>query len=111
MVNTVELGETIDIAYKYCKKGELSGFLRDLIVEYDEKQQNHKQNGKQLVKTLFIQNMIYLFSAITLIIYGLSLLLDLVSALSIGLIMLCGFLLFINGLLNMKTRKEVLNGY
>lgn len=91
-----------DVARKYCGDN-LSRFLRELIQQYDE-----KQNVKKNVFT--IQTLAYLLISICFLIIGVSFYSNIVAVLVPSVTILCGIFLFVYCFILVKKQKTIIGG-
>lgn len=107
-MTSVELGETERIANQYCN-GNLSKFLRDRIMEYHHKQIRKEEIEKTSNNLFVFQNIVFLFISASFIAMGLSLKFDLLSSITISLLIISAFLLILFVIVNHK-KYRLING-
>lgn len=106
-MTSVELGEQLETARKYCDEGELSRFLRLLIQKHDEEQNLIPINHNRKKNVFILQTITYLTIGITFLILAVSQLTGIIVASSSIFLVLCGFFLFGYVYMNIKQYKNV----
>lgn len=107
-MTSIELGETERIANQYCN-GNLSKFIRDLVMNYHHKQTQKQEKQKTEKKMFFMQNIMFMVISATFLILGLSLQIDLLNSIAITLLIVSSSLIMILVVLNHKKYK-IING-
>lgn len=105
-MTSIELGETERIANQYCN-GNLSKFVRDLVMDYHHRQTQKQELQKTDKKMLFMQNTIFLVISATFLVLGFSLQLNILDSIAISLLVISGLLIIILVVLNHKKYKLV----
>lgn len=109
-MTSVELGEQLEIAQKYCNERELSRFLRMLIQRYDKEQDQIPKNYNNEKNTFILQTLTYLTIGITFLIIAISQITGIIYAVNSVFLVLCGFFLFVYVYMNFKIHKKKLWG-
>ena len=113
-MTNLTLDETEEIAKQYCN-GNLSKFIRDLIMDYHHRKQQGKQEEEKTDNKISIfQNTMFLFLGVALLLFGMSQVvpIDILTIIATSFLLLSGFFLFLyavtNILKNKKTSKAVI---
>lgn len=112
MVNTVEFvderGDMERLARQYSDGGNVSRFVRNLIWDYHMQQQ--KENSVVVRQNVF-QTIMFLFLAITLIIFGLSqwFVVEIITIVNVALLLFSGIIILIYVLSNYIILKKKKN--
>ena len=110
-MTSLELGETEEIAKQY-SNGNISKFIRDLIMNYHHKQMKKTQEHKTSKKIFLFQNSMFLFLGFTFLVVAINAVtsLNVITFLAVACLFLSGtfsFLYAIIGFIISNKIKEV----
>lgn len=110
-MTSITLGETEKIAMKYADNN-LSGFLRKLIIEYDEKKNNETIQTNNKKKIIKYYSITYMSIAISLLLFGISYVFPIINVILPAFFITCGIMLIIYIYIRIdQNKKGEIHGY
>ena len=104
-----ERGDSETIAKMY-NNGNISKFIRDLIWNYHYKRIQIQIAKKTDNKIFLVQNTVFLFISASFIALGLSLKVDIVSSITVSLLVISAVLLVLLVIINHKKHRRINSG-